>query len=301
MRTAPFAIALLSIAMLLVADIATTAAVVLPQPDGAMATVGFGLSDVVCAGGVCGNDIGSIVFAAMSGLRILVDIVAVLIIIITGFILVTAQDENQLTVSRRTLFAAIMALILVNLVEPIRNTFITGFGTATGGSAGATILSQEVIGIIDFIEVPLMTVAMLMIIISGIRAIATLGTDQGVTHIRRTVFSVSAGIILIVAKLAITRSIGSTAEDVSGIATGSNNAQGLVDTVIDVTGKVVAFMALAGVTVIVIAGIIMVINKGDQEVATRSRNMIIRVVLGLVVILVSYGLAFVFTQVAAGF
>ena len=74
-----------------------------------------------------------------------------------------------------------------------------------------------------------------------------------------------------------------------------------MDTVVDVTTKVVAFMALAGVVVIVIAGIILVINKGDQEVATRSKNMILRVLLGMAVILISYGLAFVFTQVASGF
>ncbi|KKW39306.1 MAG: hypothetical protein UY85_C0009G0013 [Candidatus Peribacteria bacterium GW2011_GWB1_54_5] len=299
MRYSFLPLAILSIVLLLIAN--TALAQYLPDPGGAVTDVGAGagLSSNVCAGGGCGDDIGTVVFASMSGLRLLVDIVAVLIIIIAGFILVLSQDENQVSTAKRTLLAAVIALVLINLVEPIRNAYVqTG---NLSGSAGASTLSQEILGIVDYIEEPLLVIAVLMIIISGIRAVVTFGTDQGIANIRRTIFSICAGIIIIVAKLAITRSIGSTVEDVSGISAGTNDAQGIVDTVVDVTTKVVAFMALAGVVVIVIAGIILVINKGDQEVATRSKNMILRVLLGMAVILISYGLAFVFTQVASGF
>lgn len=297
MRNSFIPLALLSIVLLLIAD--TAFALTLPDPGSAAGTVGGSLSTTVCAGGVCGDDIGTVVFASMSGLRLLVDFVAVLIIVIAGFILVVSQDENQVSIAKRTLVSAVIALILINLAEPIRDSFMqTGAGAA---SAGASTLSQEILGIINFIEVPILIIAILMIIISGIRAVLTFGTDQGLANIRRTVFSVCAGIIILVAKLAITRSIGSTAEDVSGIGSGTNNAQGIVDTMVWATTRILGFMALAAVVVIVIAGIIMVINKGDQEVATRSRNMIIRVLLGMAVILISYGIAIIFTNIAGGF
>jgi hypothetical protein len=52
-------------------------------------------------------------------------------------------------------------------------------------------------------------------------------------------------------------------------------------------------MALAAVIVIVTAGIMLVANKGDQDVAEKARNLIFRTVIGLFVILISYGLAMV--------
>lgn len=300
MRSKRILPAILGLAFM-VASNAAFAAVDLPQPNAAMGTVGTGISSTVCAGGVCGDDIGTVTFAIMSGLRLLVNGVAVLVIVITGFLLVTSQDENQLSTARKTIFAAIMAMILINVAEPIHSALITGFNGGAGAGAGAGIISGEVLGIIDFIEEPILVIAVLMIIISGIRAVITFGTDQGITNIRRTVFSICAGIILLVFKVALARSIGSTAEDVSGIGAGTNDAQGIVDTIVTVTGIIVGFMALAGVVVIAIAGIILVVNKGDQEVATRARSLIIRVLLGLAVILISYGIAFIFVQIAGGF
>ncbi|PIR50835.1 hypothetical protein COU78_04380 [Candidatus Peregrinibacteria bacterium CG10_big_fil_rev_8_21_14_0_10_49_24] len=284
--------------MLLFADAAL--AVNLPQPGDSMGTVGSGLSSTVCAGGVCGDDIGTVVFAIMSGLRLLVNVVGLLILVITGFILVTSQDENQVSVAKKATLAAIGALILINLAEPIRDSFIA---TGTGnGAMGAGILSVEIMGIINFVEEPMLIIAILMIIISGIRAIITFGTDQGVTNIRRTVFSILAGIVLVLAKVAIANSTGSTAEDVNSLTAGAgNDASGIVNVIIDVTRIIVAFMALAAVTVIVIAGIILVVNKGDQETANKAKGLIIRVLLGLAVILISYGLAYVFVEVANGF
>lgn len=297
MRTSFLPWAMLSIAALLIAD--TAFALNLPQPIGSAGTVGTGLSSTVCAGGVCGDDIGTVVFAVMSGLRLLVNVVGLLILVITGFILVTSQDENQVSVAKKATMAAIGALMLINLAEPIRNSFIA---TGTGnGAIGAGILSVEIMGIINFIEEPMLIIAILMIIISGIRAIITFGTDQGITNIRRTVFAISAGIILVLAKVAIANSTGSTAEDVNALTAGAgNDASGIVNVMIDVTRIIVAFMALAAVTVIVIAGIILVVNKGDQETANKAKGLIIRVLLGLVVILVSYGLAFVFVEAANG-
>lgn len=298
MQKSVLPLALLSIVMLLIAD--TALAVNLPGPDSAMGTVGAGIAATACVGSACGDDIGTIVFAIMSGLRLLVNVVGLLILVITGFILVVAQDENQIAVAKKTTLAALGALMLINLAEPIRNAFIS---TANGGGgAGAGILSIEIMGIINFIEEPMLIIAILMIIISGIRAVITFGTDQGVANIRKTILAISAGIILVLAKVAITNSIGSTAEDVNALTAGAgNDASGIVNTIVTVVRIVVSFMALAAVTVIVIAGIILVVNKGDQETATRAKNLILRVVLGLSVILISYGLAFVFVEVAAPF
>ena len=299
MHTKLLSLAIISAVLFAIAG--TASAVDLPSPENAVDQVGAALQDDYCTDGNC-NDVGTLVLVAMKEVKKLVNIVAILIIVVAGFMLVTTQDEGHLSKSKTTLITAVIAVILINIAEPLRNALVTGFEDGTGGSAGAELVTNEILGIVDFLEEPLIAVAILMIIISGIRAIIDFGTDQGLTHIKRTIFSILAGMILIVSKVTLTRAIGNRAEDSSGLSTGSyNDAYRIVEVIMDVVRIIVTFMALAAVTVIIIAGIMMVINKGDQETVTKSKNLIIRVLIGLVVILVSYGIVFIFTQLAPGY
>ncbi|PIR53376.1 hypothetical protein COU76_01385 [Candidatus Peregrinibacteria bacterium CG10_big_fil_rev_8_21_14_0_10_49_10] len=274
----------------------------LPGAAGAIGTVGNDLKfNGNPSGSIGGDDIGSIVLYSMRSVRKLVNIVAILIIVITGFLQVTAQDDqNQLSKARYTLIAAAAALVLINVAEPMYNALNQGFigkdtGGALNGAQGASIITSEILGFIDFIEEPLLAVAVLMIIISGIRAILEFGSEQGVTQIRRTIISILSGIVLIASKFALA---SATAGQVGEVNPNDINSSGITETVVHIATILVGFMALAAVTVIVIAGIMMIFNKGDQETATKARALILRVVLGLLVILISFGIVLIFAQIA---
>ena len=244
------------------------------------------------------NDIGSIVLSAMKAIRKLVNAVAVLIVVITGFLLVTSQDEGQMGKARNTLIAAITAMVLINVAEPLASGLKKGFvgssGSGADASSGANIITDEILGLIDFVEEPLLAVAVLMIIVSGSRAVMTFGSDQGMAQIRRTLISILSGIVIVGTKFALAEAMAGKVKE-----TNPNNirSDGIVDVFVGVAKIAVSFMALAAVTVIVIAGIIMVLNKGDQETATKARGLIIRVIIGLLVILISFGIVLVFAQI----
>lgn len=278
-----FAAATALLAQALLLPITAMAAV---DPGAALNAVGGSLPTT------SGGNAGNILTDIMNAFVPLVNLVAIIVIVIAGLFTIISQDENQISTARKTVFAAVAALVLINIAGPLSNMAQTGFEGATGGTAGAGILSTEILGFISFIEVPVAIIAVIMIVVSGIRAIAGFGGDQGPQLIRRAVFSIAAGIVLIVAKIALTTAIGANPLDV--FITGGPNSQPIVDLAIRVVTLIVSFMALAAVTVLVIAGIFLVVNKGDQEVADRAKGIIVRVLLGLFVILISAGLAAIF-------
>lgn len=237
-----------------------------------------------------GEDGGTILAGIMSAFLPLFNLVAVIILVITGLILIISQDEGQLETARKTLGIVAAAFVLVNVSLPVANSLTRGFSLDYGGngSVGASLLSAEILGFIDFIEVPIVFVAVIMILISGIRAIAAFGTEQGATTLRRTVFAVAIGILIITAKIVLTTAIGANEFDV--FIQGNPDSSPLVELIHNMLFIIIGFMALAAVIMIIIAGIIMVANTGNQEVAEKARGIIFRTIIGLIVILISGGL-----------
>lgn len=257
----------------------------LPSAADAIGTVGGGTLSATIDGS---TQAGDILGSSISSLLPLVNGVAILILIITGFIMVISQDENALGTGRKVLIAVLSAMVLINLALPIRLAFVDiGEGNTT---IGATLLSSEALGVVRFLETLLGSLAIVMILVSGIRAIITFGTDQGAANIRRTVMSVLAGVVLVISRFVITRSIGATNQDVSGITNGFNDAGHIIGEGLDIITVILGFMGLAALVVIIIAGIILVVNKGDQETATRARNLVIRTLIGLAIIIMSAAL-----------
>ena len=261
----------------------TAFALTVPDADAIMTQVAGGLGSTVASGG---DNIGEIAFSFMTQIRPLMYGVAGLIVIVTGLMLAITQDEGQLATARKTLFATIASLILVTIADVIFQAF-TGAtaissGVVTGPTAaGGTIMSIELLGFINFIEVPIGTIAILMIIVSGIRAVVALGTETGTQQLRRTVISVIIGLILISTKLLISNTFG-----ISGPATPSP----AIAQTMGYLSTIVGFMALAAVIMIVIAGMYMVMNKGDAEAVSKAKGLIIRTLIGLVVIAVSFNI-----------
>ncbi|MBT7928578.1 hypothetical protein HN682_01485 [Candidatus Peregrinibacteria bacterium] len=281
MIISPFVSAIASIIKLVCLQIAHAEFVI--DPGSAINQVGGNLNPTLV-----GGNIGKVLSGSFSQYLPLANLIAVIIIIGTGLFLVTAQDENQIPKARNTLIALIFAIISMNLAEAFAGGVVIGLFGATGAQQGASIISREIIGLINFLEVPIVAIAIIMILLSGIRAMLMFGTDQGNADMRRTVIAVLSGILIISAKMVLATAIGANEHDV--LIQGSPDSEPLVLLIADALKIILSFMALAAVVVIVIAGIMLVANRGDQDVMDKSRNMIARTIIGLIIILVSSGL-----------
>ena len=234
---------------------------------------------------VAGTEVGTIATTIASLFVPVINTVAIIVVIIAGSSLAFAQSDEQINIARRTFIGALVAILMVNSAWVIRDAFIspTGIGVIQDPEGAATILGAEVVRVIDWVENAIAVIAVLMLIISGTRAVFSYGMEDQIPHLRFMLFSVIAGVTLIAFKVIFVESIVVTGEP-SGIISG----------IIQITNALLGFIALAAVIVIVIAGIMMVMNIGNEDQYKKARDLIIRVAIGLLVIIMSLAIVNIF-------
>jgi len=205
----------------------------------------------------------------------IVNSIAILVVVIAGLIAVFSQSEDQITAAKRAIIGSVAAIMLVNLAGPIQTAFTPG-GMSGTGSVSFGDLGPEIIGIADWLTSAAAVVAVLMLIISGIRTVASYGSDQGLSHLKQTIFATVGGFTVIGIRLAIKESL---------VDTGTPGD--LTSTIVAAVNVLLGFVGLLAVIVIVIAGIMMVVNIGNDDQYARARSLIIRVAIGLIVIIAS--------------
>lgn len=215
-------------------------------------------------------------FIALSAAPI-VSLFAMVFIVRAGVLLMISQDEGQISKSRRTIVVGVIAIILVNVAGPLSD-IIGNITYAPGASAEA--LEFQMLGIISWLEVLIALFVVGAIIASGIRAVTTWGSDEGVTQFRRTVISVFFGLLIIILKTAFSQSV---AVDFT--------PGGMIGGVITIMNIILGFGALGAVVMIVIAGGFMVANVGNEEQYSKAKNILIRVSVGLLIIVMSMAIA----------
>jgi hypothetical protein len=199
--------------------------------------------------------------------------IVITVVVVSGFLAAMSQSEEQISAARRTILGGLIAIIIVNVAEPIRQSLVPeGVGTTVEFGD----LTVEVLGVANWLTSAFAVIAVLMIIISGIRAVVSYGGDSGLTHIKRTLIACIAGFTLVFFRVAIGLSLSVT-------GTPGN----LTTAIVAGVNALLGFIGLIAVIVIVIAGIMMVANIGNDDQYQRARNLILRVAIGLIVIIAS--------------
>ena len=166
----------------------------------------FTVSDAINAVGPTlptGGSFGEIIRTVAESFIPFAAVAAALAMTMSGFFMTITGNENQTTTARRVFISSLAALALINIIPTFSSLLIS----PTFPSGGSTILSAsttvggamaaEALGLVAFLEIPLGILCVIMIIVSGVRAIANFGSEDGVTQLRRTVLFVVAGFILV--------------------------------------------------------------------------------------------------------
>ncbi len=252
----------------------------------AYAVLEYGKTGASQVGRLAGSNLGG--FGDISAIIALnalpfVNGVAIIVIMIAGLLAVVAQDENRIANARKVTAMSLIGIVLLNIAAQIRSGFMTAFdfdAVGSGGAvAGASIISAEILGFIQFAETPLAIIAIITILSYGLKALLDYGGEQGQQSFKKAVFSVLMGILLIVIKFAVTSAIVET-----------GNPAGLVGPAVSTLFTIVRYVALIAVVVIAFAGIYLVVNLADESRAQKAKGIIISVAAGLIFMLVISGL-----------
>lgn len=262
------------------------------QIEEGIAAAGSSFMGLGCGGGSC---FMPVVVLLIIGMRAVLAIWATYNIVRVGFSLLVSRDEGDFDKAKYTI-AAIAAGLMLS-VMPIENLVIGFMNIGVDPGIAAIGPADEIYGIIRWSLVMVAVVSVVMIIVTGVRAVIKFGSDEGVPLMRKTVFAVVEGILVIIFAQAIKAALG--VPDFGDL--GAARPGPFAIAIITVVQALLVFVALVAVVMIIYAGITMVAYFGNEEKFTAAKNLIFRVIIGLVVIAVSYLLVrFVVSAVVCG-
>lgn len=238
-----------------------------------------------------GADIANIFLGLIGKFAPLWITIAILVVIIAGFGLLTTQDEGRLDKAKKTILAVTVGGILVTIIlvmgptnfVGIMYTGIPGFAVPLGG---ANTIGAEAVGVAGWITAMAVMLGILMIIIAAIQAIASFGEDEGMyTKVRTAIFHVIIGLIVIASAFIF--------QQVFFLDRTPNALIALIASKILILLFVILTIAVA---ILVYAGLRMILAIGREDEYTAAKSLLYRVVVGIIVILLSYVLVVVVAQ-----
>jgi len=229
-----------------------------------------------------GGNFGDIAFTVATSFTPIILAAAVLAVMISGFFLTLTGNENQQTTAKRVFISGIAAIVLVNVGTTFRNALST---ILTDPLTSGRTIGLEATGLLDYLAIPLGIICIIMIIVSGVRAIGNLGSEEGVTQLRRTVIFVVTGFIIVLTRYRLAGTV--TIVGTTGVATPTN----IIDVMVTIGTRILSLILVLAVAVLVYAGALMVVNIGNDEQYGQAKNLMIRVAIGFIVLAASSGIA----------
>lgn len=242
----------------------------------AHAQVSAVINGLMSGGGV--QSANNIITTVEAAGRSLVTVVSVLMLVRAAAKMIGSTSDDKMEEGRRSVLTTVMGIILVNLSYAMVTAF-WGQGEADL-SGGAQKLNQEILGLVHWAQVLVGILAVLMIVVSAFKVIASFGKDDAADEMRRGVLGGGVGVFLIVFETLILNAIGG--------ANGSASPTGLISLVMTGVGRLMIYIATLAVIVIIYGGIMMLLRPGSDEQYEKTKALIGRVVIGLIIILFSY-------------
>jgi hypothetical protein len=217
--------------------------------------------------------------------------VAVLVTVIAGLTLMLSQDEGALTKARSTLAAVFFGGITLTIILGVGATNFVGI--VYNGLSGYALpnrgdqLVTQATGVADWIATIAVVVGVLMVIIAATRAVLSFGDEGAYSNVRTALFHVILGIIII-----------ASAYIFKTVFFDSHEPTELLRVFLGPLTVLLGIIGLLAVAVLVYAGFRMIISFGREDDFSAARSLAIRVVIGLVVLLISFSLIAIVTAPA---
>ena len=251
------------------------------QIGSTITTVGGNLMSVFSGAGFSGGPQG-IAGAVVVAIWSVILPTSVYLIVRSGMSLIISQDEGKLSTAKRTIASTLVGIILVFISQEL----VVGIYTQGITGGGQSVLQGVIYGILNWSSTLVAALGALMIIVSVVRGIASFGKEDSLKHMRHTVYAVAMGILMISLIPAVKLTLGIV--DLQPLGTGApTNASAILATGAHIVAQGMTYLALLAVTIVVYAGIRMILNFGNEEEFKKSRELINRALIGLVVILLS--------------
>lgn len=240
--------------------------------------------------GTGGTTISSMFLSLMSSFAGIWAMIAFLVLVTAGFTLMISQDEGAIDKAKKTIVAVLIGGIITTILVTIGSgggnvvTMIyNGIPGYTLNPTGAS-LGIQAMGVSDWLTSLAAMLGIVIVIVSVIRAVTSFGGDDAAyDNIRSCLLHVVLGLIIIGAAYVF--------RNVFFVPLGATHTPDPLLAIVTVRViTVLSFITVVAVGILVYAGFRMVISFGNEEQYSAAKSLAIRVVVGLVIILISYSL-----------
>ncbi|MFH0776516.1 MAG: hypothetical protein V1936_02795, partial [Patescibacteria group bacterium] len=252
-----------------------------------------------------------------SYLQTLAGAFAILFIFLAGAQMVMAGgSDEKIEKEKKYLMHAITAFITLLMLEPVIFGFIYpnadsglsdprcvefmqavavsggNLNAAPAGCRSATELgltgSEQIMGVVHFFESVIGGIAIFFMVYSAVTIIAAMGDEATIKKHRTTLmWSIGGLAIILLANTLINKFFF-----VVDPATGNANVDvGTgIDTITGVTNFIAGFVGIFAVVSIIITGIVWIGNFGNDEIANKSKKVILGALIGIVLSISAYAI-----------
>ena len=221
-------------------------------------------------------------------MRNLIGGLAVIWIIISAIRMIMAQgDESVLTEQKRSILYAIIGLMAIILVERAINIIYGAPGANSTQLVPQQRFDDEVYGLVAFIKALAGTIAIFMIVVSGIRTLMAMGQEDEISKQRKSLLYIAIGmILLLIDKIIVEQIFIVPTQNDDQIRT--SNITTVINTFGGVMKFILGFIGIVALGILVYGAALMTTNYGNEEAVENAKKIIKNAIIGIIVIISAY-------------
>ncbi len=235
------------------------------------------------------SQLNAVILAVTKVLRNLLGGIAIIWIVIAGIRMIMASgNEEKIKEQKSSIIYAVIGLVIILILERLIVLIYGVPGVERSLLDRPEGISEEILGVVSFIKALIGSIAILMIMISGIKTIAAVGEEEKIAEQRKSILWIIVGIVIIVINQVIVenlyiRPVGQEEIKVEN-----------VESIIALIGKILQF-ALGFVGLIAFAALIygaasMITNYGNDESVEKGKKIIKNAIIGIIVIISAFAI-----------
>lgn len=243
---------------------------------------------IACAKGEA--QINKIAQSVASAIQNIAGGMAVLWIVVAGVRMIFARgDETAISEQKNAILYGIIGLVVILLVGRMIDILYGPAGVnRTELSTEGTAFSDEVYGIVSFIKAIIGILAILFIVMSGVRTIFAQGEEAEITNQRKSILWIGAGLVLLAINEIIIKNLFIVPTQEQSDRLQSSNIAAVIATLSNVIKFLLGFVGLVTLGILIYGAATMIMNYGDPEMVEKSKKIIKNALIGIVIILSSY-------------
>lgn len=246
--------------------------------------------------------INDAVYYVIQVVKYVLYMIALVYIVIAGLKIVTAGGDDAIIKSNKdTIVYALFGFVVILLADTIvKNVFYGGDGSV-GVDPGACLLNsaectaqgrKELLGLVQWGKSLLAIIAVIEIVVSGIRMILAIGEEDAITKEKKVFVWVGIGLLILAVDTAIIDKVlyvsdGLDPDKENALKYAPNLKQG-VSEFVGVIQFVLRFVGVFAIASIVYAGFLMIVDFGDSERVGKARTILKDAIIGLIIVSLSY-------------